>query len=174
MGKIKFSFSLGGNIVNNFDDFDTARFFQHYHKNYPLNGIEKLIEFEGNDVIFDIDLNTFDDNSWDKLAYPTDEVRKTLYQLLGYQKLLIELLEIDQKIRVYDLNNSPFELSNLADKAKNIINSLPESNLLTDCLFIKDLSIKNLDHTINQELNIYLSHNARDSQKRRAESLRHA
>jgi hypothetical protein len=174
MGKILFSFSKDGTVVTDFSDFDNARFYQHYQKKYPLIGIEKIIEFNGDDVLIDIDLNTFDDNSWNKIAYPTEEVRQTISLLLGYQKAFIELSEIEQTITKFGIDDSPNELNILANRAKNIIASLTESNLLANCYFVKDLQIKNLEHSIDQELKTYLGHNSRDSQKRRGESLRHA
>lgn len=174
MAKIIFDIKWGGEPISNFErSVKEIATLQHFRRKYRFDIIES-IELD-DDFTITIDIKDLSQKiDWKSLTLPNEKVRQIIRDLEHYQDLSEQLDKIlgDLHSKNFDKRN---EIGQLGVRAIDIISSFIPGEHFNNFLGNKGVSIQEIQHTLNKEVDILTSYvRDKDSQKRKNEALNDA
>lgn len=174
MGNLKYRFLKNGVDLSippyNFAETGKA---QYLRGKYWISKIEE-IEVNGDDFVVDFDIDHLDETiEWDQIAYPNDETKAKVIEVLYYKEIRDNLNDILRKINGVTFSES-YYLARYGREAIDIIQSTAVSKSFPSLILDKDEPVAALLHTIGKEVEIAESIRNSSSQRSKDSALNSA
>ena len=175
MGKITFNFKWRDDDISKYGiNTPAIATLNIFKRKYKIDDIEQIL-YEGDDFTISIDIKDLEDKiNWDMLPLPNEKIRQIFRDLEHYQDLSkkLDYALSDMKFINYDRR---YELKEIGERAIHIISLFKPGEYFDNTLPNKDISIADITHTLNKEVNILITYiKTKDSQKRKDEAVKEA
>ncbi len=150
MGHIKFLFLDNGKDVLDSTDIPKIVSAQHFQISFGTTRIEK-IEFEGDDIVMEIEIQAIDDFDWDEIPYQSESVRGRVTEIIYYAGISNDFRDIIERIDQVRFEDR-FRLSSIGNSAINIIEGTRDSEVFPNITANKSDKIAHIQYAIRNEV----------------------
>ncbi len=150
MGHIKFLFLDNGKDVLDSTDIPKIVSAQHFKISFGTTRIEK-IEFEGDDIVMEIEIQAIDDFDWDEIPYQSESVRGRVTEIIYYAGISNDFRDIIERIDQVRFEDR-FRLSSIGNSAINIIEGTRDSEVFPNITANKSDKIAHIQYAIRNEV----------------------